>query len=196
MGRKAANLLGRRFGRFLVVAPAPIGRGSQTRWLCKCDCGTERVVFSTSLIASEREKRHVVYSCGCAHSGNRHYKWKGGIHISGTHWRQIQVHARNRKRKFKLTIAYVDELWSQQSGRCAITGMPLVIEHKFGGRRPRGVTASLDRIDNRLGYVPGNVQWVHKTINRMKHTLSQAEFVDLCAHVVDHCKGSDYRKLA
>ena len=44
-------------------------------------------------------------------------------------------------------------------------------------------TASLDRIDSSRGYVPENVQWVHKVINRMKGTLSDDEFKSWCRTV-------------
>ena len=37
--------------------------------------------------------------------------------------------------------------------------------------------ASLDRIDNDLGYVKGNVRWICKRLNYMKHILSEDEFL-------------------
>jgi len=49
-----------------------------------------------------------------------------------------------------------------------------------------GKTASLDRIDNEKGYVEGNVQWVHKDINNMKHTYPNDYFVNLCQQVALH----------
>lgn len=45
------------------------------------------------------------------------------------------------------------------------------------------ITASLDRIDSSKGYVIGNVQWVHKTINTMKMDLANSEFIKLCQMV-------------
>ena len=38
-------------------------------------------------------------------------------------------------------------------------------------------TASLDRIDSTKGYVPGNIQWVHKDINRIKNKFSMDELL-------------------
>ena len=49
--------------------------------------------------------------------------------------------------------AYIKELLKEQSGRCALSGLPIVAEEKTG-------TASLDRKDSSKGYVPGNVQWL------------------------------------
>lgn len=39
---------------------------------------------------------------------------------------------------------------------------------------------SKDRIDSNKGYVEGNVQWVCKEINFMKHALSESRFIELC----------------
>lgn len=52
-----------RFGRLVVIKQAedyvrPDGR-REAQWLCKCDCGNEVVVISTSL------KRGLTKSCGC-----------------------------------------------------------------------------------------------------------------------------------
>lgn len=46
--------------------------------------------------------------------------------------------------------------------------------------------ASLDRIDSSQGYIKGNVQWVHKDINKMKFDLSQDRFLELCNIIVQN----------
>lgn len=40
------------------------------------------------------------------------------------------------------------------------------------------------RIDSTGGYTEGNVQWVHRTVNFMKQSLSDAELVQWCRRVV------------
>ena len=45
-------------------------------------------------------------------------------------------------------------------------------------------TASLDRVDNKLGYIKGNVHWVYKDINFMKQGFSLSHFIDMCNLVV------------
>ena len=37
-----------------------------------------------------------------------------------------------------------------------------------------------------MGYEPGNVQWVHKHVNKMKLDHPEATFVELCRAVVRH----------
>ena len=43
------NLKDKRFGRWTVIAPAE-PKGRKSRWLCRCDCGTERIVYQDSLV--------------------------------------------------------------------------------------------------------------------------------------------------
>jgi len=55
------DLTGSRFGRLTVVRRAKEHEKSQTKYICKCDCGNESIVFSLNL------KRNHTTSCGCAH---------------------------------------------------------------------------------------------------------------------------------
>lgn len=56
---KLRDLTGKRFGRYLVIKRAENDKNNNVRWLCKCDCGNERVVYARSLITGESK------SCGC-----------------------------------------------------------------------------------------------------------------------------------
>lgn len=75
------------------------------------------------------------------------------------------------------SMRYLD---SVAHDRCALSGRPIVYKV-----RPRDstATASLDRIDSTKGYVKGNVQWVHKDINRMKQDIDDETFIALCNEV-------------
>lgn len=53
------DLTGRRFGRLIVIERAPHKTGKKPFWLCRCDCGNEKVIMGRSLIAG------VSKSCGC-----------------------------------------------------------------------------------------------------------------------------------
>lgn len=50
---------GERYGRWMVLKQAPRGKSGDSRWLCRCDCGTEREVFGNSLTSGGST------SCGC-----------------------------------------------------------------------------------------------------------------------------------
>lgn len=68
---KALDLTGQRFGALTVIERAgshkcdtmypygPPGRASFSTWLCRCDCGREKVVIGTNLRSGHTK------SCGC-----------------------------------------------------------------------------------------------------------------------------------
>jgi len=59
-----------------------------------------------------------------------------------------------------------------------LSGVQLVF---FWEREDRAkTTASLDRIDSTKGYTLDNIQWVHKTLNRLKMNLDNQEFIEWC----------------
>ena len=53
------DLAGKKFGRWTVIKKGYPSKNGNTRWLCKCDCGTEKIVFGINL----RQGR--TKSCGC-----------------------------------------------------------------------------------------------------------------------------------
>lgn len=55
---KLIDISGQRFGR-LVVIHRVYSHNANSRWLCKCDCGNEKVILSGSLISGSAN------SCGC-----------------------------------------------------------------------------------------------------------------------------------
>lgn len=61
--RKIIDLIGQRFGRLLVTKKVEKLnldiKDRRTYWLCKCDCGNEKIIVSSSLI------RGLTVSCGC-----------------------------------------------------------------------------------------------------------------------------------
>lgn len=56
--RTVEDLTGRRFGRLTVIRQAET-KNYRTRWVCRCDCGQEKVVASRDLKCGK------VKSCGC-----------------------------------------------------------------------------------------------------------------------------------
>jgi hypothetical protein len=65
----AEDLTGRRFGRLLVLGPAPRPahatdtRGNRHFWACRCDCGNLHVVCDRNLRGDPT--RRPTRSCGC-----------------------------------------------------------------------------------------------------------------------------------
>lgn len=74
-----------------------------------------------------------------------------------------------------------EQMYKSYTGFCALTGWEINIGYTNS-------TASLDRIDSNLGYVEGNIQWVHKLVNMMKNKYSQEQFIEVCKAVANKIK--------
>ena len=56
---KKYDLTGKKFERLLVIKRVENSKSGQTRWLCKCDCGNETVVWGSHLRSGHTK------SCNC-----------------------------------------------------------------------------------------------------------------------------------
>lgn len=148
LSSRIKNLLGRRFGRLVVIAYAGSTQDKKNaQWRCRCDCGTELIVRATCF----GKKPQV--SCGCyskqistTHglTNSREYKaWcKAKRRCQPGHEHRRYYHDRG----IAMCKEWVDDFrtFYYDMGTC-----------------PSGHT--LDRKDNDRGYEPGNCRWAtHK----------------------------------
>ena len=59
--REWPSLIGQRFGMLTVTGQASSTSSGNRRWICQCDCGTQKIVAGSNL------KRGTTVSCGCKH---------------------------------------------------------------------------------------------------------------------------------
>jgi hypothetical protein len=114
--------------------------------------------------------------------------------VPGWFWSHIVVNARKRGIEITASREYAENLFRAQDQRCALSGCPIEFAKTSTGVRSRS-TASLDRRDSALGYVEGNVQWVHKDVNMMKGSLSETKFLIIVRMIADHHRAG-LRKVA
>lgn len=166
---KLVNMVGKKYYKFTVLKR--LNKTGNTIWICECDCGNIRNVNGSDLKSGNHK------SCG---------QCDCHIFIQGSWWGEIQKNARRRGLKFELTKDYLYDLWKKQDGKCAMSGIKLYMPQKAREQRGPKCTASIDRIDNSIGYVVNNVQWVHKTVNKMHREYSISEYINMCELVVNN----------
>lgn len=164
----AIDMVGKRFGRLVVVEQAP-HKWNRRVWLCQCDCGERRVVDGANLRGGRQ------MSCGCL-------------------LREKMAEIGRASRKHGQAVAETSEYkaWSSMKARChnpshkqysAYGGRGIAVAPEWRedfqaffehvGKRPSRAH-SLDRINNSRGYEPGNVRWatqVEQTNNTRKNHL-------------------------
>jgi len=134
-----------------------------------------------------------IRSCRCFQIQSTSLRsWQGTKDISQSHFGNIRYRAKKKNQKFTINIEYIQELLEKQNYKCALTDISINCGRSTYKQRStyKEQFASLDRIDSSQGYIPGNVQWIHKDVNKMKQDLSEERFVELCAAVTKKSKKS------
>jgi hypothetical protein len=173
---------GETVGLWTITSDTPFPDYETFKCYCvkaRCKCGNEQIIPCHRFEYNR--------STGCQHckiAGQGSFFWRGVGEISGRLLSQIKNSAKIRKIRHSVSGEYLWELFLKQDRRCALTGEILVFDSTHYDKN----TASLDRIDSSKGYVEGNVMWVHKHINLMKHVFDLDYFVDLCEKIYDRRK--------
>lgn len=174
--------INKKYGKLTVISKDEPDKHGHNRWNCVCECGRNVRVLGYQLDSGNTK------TCGCSRTtiNSKHPNFKGYKEIGGKLWYTFQKGARDRNLPFEITIEYAWELFEKQNRQCSLTGLPLKFSDSISKYADR--TASLDRIDSMLGYVEGNVQWVHVDVNFMKQNFSEDYFIKLCQLIVDRNK--------
>ena len=170
-------LIGEKFGDWTVISENTEKYQRWYKFHVRCNCGNETFILANTL----RQGR----STCCRNCGNdKHYKGVGNL--SSTFFSRILEGAKKRKIEVAVTKEQILDLLEKQNYKCALSGLPLIMSKSFSKDRTNQIsstTASLDRIDSSIGYVLGNVQWVHKDVNIMKNKFDNQYFIDMCKNI-------------
>lgn len=173
------------FNYLLVIDIAPPINDNRSTWKCKCLlCGNYKDFVG--------ERLKYTLSCGCLQStfnhnksrlGKNSYLYKGYQDISLSNWNHIVQRARLANFEFSITIEYIWDLFIKQNKKCALTGRDIRLPEKTDDYE---ATASLDRIDSKIGYIKSNVQWIHKDLQKMKWDYNQDYYINTCRQVAHY----------
>lgn len=185
--------IGEKIGSLTILSKNKDDR-SIIHYNCKCDCGN--IVYrSRNLFINCLYKNKFSPVCSRQCSQKRYLKQKiskNGIYLD--YLRVAKNNAYKRNYKWELSVEYLDNLFLNQDKKCAISRLSISFDSNFKVR-DKNVTASLDRIDSKKDYIEGNVQWVHKDINKMKQDYTQKEFIEMCCRIHSHQVSKNINRL-
>ena len=145
----------------------------------KCRCGKE-------FVTQHSHKYYCTPKCQRYYSGRdqwARYEFDPEYRI-----RKLIAAAKNRAKTktlpFNLDFEHLNNLWKEQEGRCAISGVEFDISPNDNFGEPKQLSPSLDRIIPALGYVKGNVRLVTYQINCGIGPYGLEKFIDMCKAVV------------
>ena len=147
--------------------------------IVRCSCGTTSTL-SAATAKSVRSKR----CTSCSYKKISENKSCGNVHY--TYYLQIKNAAARRNIDFAISMEDMWDQYQKQKGICIMTGLGLTLTNSNNFRLQ---TASLDRIDSKQGYIKGNIQWIHKDVNKMKMDLDEVKFLSIVRQI------SKYKKL-
>lgn len=96
-----------------------------------------------------------------------------------------KTRALENKIPYDLDKEYIIQLYDQQNGLCALSGLKMTTLRQ-SGKNPEN--ASVDRIIPNLGYTKGNVRLVCNHVNMMRSNLEDEQLIKFCKAIVDYAE--------
>lgn len=171
------DLAGKSFGRLTALFPEGHDSGGRVLWLCRCVCGTRKLVRS-SLLPTGR-----VQSCGCLRlerlqNANRLRPFESLYNSF--------LHSSERRENVPVQLAYEDFVTFTAKTECSYCGDRIEWTQFDTGKN--GMAYNLDRVDNTQGYSPSNCVVCCGTCNRMKSSLSAQTFISRVHQISEHMR--------
>lgn len=179
------DISGEQFHKLTVLSRHPENnKFNQTMWLCKCECGREKIVSKSALHSA------TVRSCGCIH------KFDDGIAARNFVYSRYRRRAKKDLRlDFGLTMEQFIETTQKPCYYCGALPNNIMKRENYNGEY---VYNGLDRVDSNKGYMFDNVVPCCRTCNVAKGALPLDEFIKWSQRVYLTCleKGLYHEKLS
>jgi hypothetical protein len=166
------NLIGKKFGRLIVIEKIPERKNKRIYWKCRCTCGKETIVKGNNLITGTTS------SCGCYKNEifEKNRKIIGGSENRGkiNEIERLEVNKINKYNKYKKDARYRGLIFTLDFDffvdcilkPCQYCGTP---PNPFNG---------IDRIDNTIGYKKENCVPCCSFCNSAKKNLPLKDFLN------------------
>ena len=153
------DLTGERFGR-LVVEHRAENKGSQTMWLCHCDCG------KTTIVSAGHLKDGHTTSCGCFHNE--------------TMKKMMTTHNQTKTRLYKIWRGIIDRTMYSSHGKYKNYGgrgitlcdewKDFVVFREWAVDNGYADDLTIDRINSNGNYEPSNCRWTTMKVQQNNRT--------------------------
>lgn len=105
--------------------------------------------------------------------------------IAKSYYSKLKRMAIQRNLQFKISMKDMWLQFEKQAGICALSKEPIFLT-VTETKRAELQTASLDRKDSSKDYTKDNIQWIHKSINKMKWNFTEDKFKYWCKLIVEN----------
>jgi len=172
----------KKYGYLLPIRYAGKDKFGCVQWLCRCDCGAEKIVTSYNLCHG------LTLHCGC--KTNRAQYDDRAIPAKNIVYGNYKNYASSEKIEFSLTK---EEFFKLCAASCYYCGSaPSTVRVIHNRLHPSiYVYNGIDRINSNLGYLPNNVVSCCKKYNFSKSNRSQEDFISWVKKLVSHTRSTD-----
>lgn len=186
-GSRRIDVTGQKFGRLTAVSYQGWNGAHKTLWLFRCECGQEVV----RRLATVRQGG--IQSCGCLRREGgyvAHNRKEVGESAFNSLYSGYRRAAGYRGHDFALSKEEFRELTKSSCYYCGAQPGQVKKATSGGGSNGDYVYTGVDRVDNDIGYVAGNVVPCCAVCNRAKHVLAQGEFISWVGRVYRCLEGA------
>lgn len=166
---ESTSLVGKKFGRLLVTERLE-SNGRNRNYLCRCDCGKEKIMLSGHIGGKSGAK-----SCGCLAREYGIEKLEEGVAAFNSLYITYKNNASSRRNlSFEISKDFFKSLTKMPCFYCGQEPNQVCFpKYSNGSYTYNGI----DRINSNIGYIESNCVPCCGTCNRMKMALNKEEFV-------------------